>query len=145
MTSEQTVPERPDQVLEFTLDNEHYCVGIDVVDEIVRRQSVTPLPDTPPQVVGMMDLRGETTTILDPKQVLEIGNDRATEYVIIFDRQGDSQIGWLVDEVHEVADLSKPEINPVDDSKYLNGIVSENDQFTMWVEPSTLNRAVAGE
>lgn len=59
------------QVLEFTLGEEQYCVTIEAVNEIVKAAEVTPMPDTPPAVIGMMDLRGKTTTIVNPKPVFE--------------------------------------------------------------------------
>lgn len=37
MTSPSTVLETPDLVLEFTLGDDRYCVGIGIVDEIVGR------------------------------------------------------------------------------------------------------------
>jgi purine-binding chemotaxis protein CheW len=63
--SELYDPDTETQVLEFILGEEQYCVTIDAVDEIVKATEVTPMPETPPAVVGIMDLRGNTTVIVN--------------------------------------------------------------------------------
>jgi purine-binding chemotaxis protein CheW len=144
MSGEVADLDTPSQVLEFTLGDERYCVGIDAVEEIVKRKSVTPLPDTPQHIVGMMDLRGETTTIVNPKLVLETGNSDGEQFVVIFQDGDGSQIGWLVDEVHEVATLPAPDVEPAEDNAYVNGIVSEDDEFTVWIDPARVNGVASG-
>lgn len=56
------------QVLEFTLGEEQYCIDIEYVTEVVSRskKDVTSIPDSPPHVEGAIDLRGETTRVIDP-------------------------------------------------------------------------------
>ena len=61
------------QVLEFALGDETYCVSIDYVTEIVDVGELTTVPNAPRHVEGVMDLRGRTTSIVDPKTVFDIG------------------------------------------------------------------------
>lgn len=63
------------QVLTFTLNEETYCVDIDHVTEIVEAGDVTAIPNAPAHVEGMMDLRGNTTTIIDPRGPLGVERD----------------------------------------------------------------------
>lgn len=139
MTPEHATIEVPDQVLEFTLGEERYCVAIDAVDEIVRSSAITELPDSPSHVVGMMDLRGETTLVVDPKRIFNTGTGDGADQVVIFDGGESTQVGWLVDRVHKVDDLVDPELDPVEDNRHINGVVSEDDQFTLWVDPDEVN------
>lgn len=135
MTSDQIVDGVPDQVLVFALGGERYCVDIELVDEIVERGTLRALPDTPSHVVGMMDLRGDTATILDPKQVLETDADTEGSFVVVLETDADEPIGWLVDEALEVTRIPEDEIEAVTDNAYVNGVVPGEDAFTVWVDP----------
>ena len=131
----------PEQMLEFTLGEERYCVGIDGVEEIVKAEDVTPLPNTPSEVAGVMDLRGQTTTILDPTAVFDIDAPQSSQQVVVFD--SDQRVGWLVDRVHRVNGFQDADVNAVPDSPNVSGVISDDGQFTIWVEPHTVNESVS--
>lgn len=141
MTTTPPELEPPEQVLRFTLGEQRYCVSIERVEEIVRAETLTSLPESPPAVAGVMDLRGETTTILDPSRVFDTGSTRESQQVIIFG--GDDRIGWLVDRVDQVRDLDDVAVDPAPESEYVSGLVSLEDGFILWVEPQTVNGAVS--
>ncbi|NMB80153.1 MAG: purine-binding chemotaxis protein CheW, partial [Methanomicrobiales archaeon] len=61
------------QVVEFLLGREHYAVDLFDVREVVEFTSITQLPNTPSYMKGIIDLRGEITTIIDLKERLHIG------------------------------------------------------------------------
>lgn len=98
------VPTR--QVVEFRLGEDHCAVDIDEVDGIVEIKKVTRIPRTPDSVDGVMDLRGETTAIINPRTFLGIEGEppeRDEQNVLVLDRPDDKQkIGIRVDEVLEV-------------------------------------------
>jgi purine-binding chemotaxis protein CheW len=142
MTVAATSSGRPDQMLEFTLGDETYCVGIDAVDEIVKPDEITALPESPPALAGVMDLRGEMTVIVKPKQVFDLAGGTDTSQVIIFESDRDDQVGWLVDRVHRVRDTADASIDPVDDNQYVDGLLSDGDQFTVWVDAGAVNATV---
>jgi purine-binding chemotaxis protein CheW len=137
--SEVQQPDTDTQVLEFILGEEQYCVTIDAVNEIVKATEVTPMPDTQPAVIGMMDLRGSTTVIVNPKRVFETAEQTPGEQVIIFDDDSDQQFGWLVDRVLKVETLQDPETEPVEDNKFVSGVVSRDGEFTLWVDPDRVH------
>ena len=137
MTAAVSAAECPEQVLEFTLGTERYCVDIDHVEEIVKASDLTPLPNTPPQIAGVMDLRGTSTTILDPTSVLDIDTLEAGQQVVVLD--GDQPVGWLVDRAHRVNTLDDVEIDTVPDSPHVSGVISDGDRFVVWIEPEIVN------
>lgn len=141
MTATSTVSELPEQVLEFTLGEERYCVGIEHIEEIVTAGEVTALPDTPATVAGVMDLRGATTTILDAKSVFEVQSDQANQQVIIFD--GEQRIGWLVDRANRVSSFEDASIDSGPESRYISGLVSDGERFVIWIDPETVNESVS--
>ena len=139
--SQSTQSEELVRVLEFSLGDEYYCLDIEYVEEIVKRSSVTRVPNTPEFVDGVVDLRGQITTILEPKEMMDIDTDGEQNLIIVFDpEQFEDQgaVGWVVDEVRQVVPVTESELNsPPVDADYINGIVDreEYEQFVIWVEP----------
>ncbi|WP_313692817.1 chemotaxis protein CheW [Halorarum halobium] len=130
------------QVLEFGLGDETYCLDIGYIDEIVDAGDLTAIPNSPTHVEGVMDLRGKTTTIIDPKTLLGVAGDGARERIIVFDPDETSEggtVGWVVDEVFQVRDVAADEVDEGttagDDD--VRGIVKGEDRFVVWVEPQT--------
>lgn len=142
-TDPATATAPPEKVLEFTIDDERYCVDIDTVAEIVQPSDVTAMPDTPPEIEGVMNLRSEATTILDPRVVFEMAaHEVANQQVIIFD-DVDQQVGWLVTHVDRVTDLTDPDVEAVADNRYIDGIVNAGEQLVLWVDPVRVNTVVS--
>ncbi|MFW5950216.1 MAG: chemotaxis protein CheW [archaeon] len=135
------------QVLEFTLGSETYCVSIDYVTEIVDVGELTPVPNSARHVKGVMDLRGRTTSIIDPKVVFDIQGEDDQQRIIVFDPDigGDEEAtGWLVDEVHRVREISEDTVDPSPagtDAASIRGIVKRDDGFVIWVDPAAVHTA----
>ena len=130
------------RVLEFTLGDEHYCIDISLVEEIVKRDSITRVPNTDEYIEGVVDLRGQITTILDPKALMDIDAEGSETLMIVFDPDAfDDQgaIGWIVDEVRQVSPISESEVNqPPVDEDYIRGVVDRDDSeaFVIWTKPA---------
>jgi purine-binding chemotaxis protein CheW len=142
MSGAAAVEATPDQMLEFTLGTERYCVCIELVDEIVSKGEITPLPDTQPAIAGVMDLRGEMATLVKPAVLFDIDTDEDGQQVIIFDSD-DERYGWIVDKVHNVSEIADPDLDPVDDNEFVNGLVSDGETFTIWVDAATIHGSLA--
>lgn len=131
------------QVLEFELGSETYCVGIDNVAEVVDTVELTPLPNEPDHVEGVMDLRGRTTSIIDPGRVLDLDGEGIRHRVIVFDpteTDGGNALGWLVDEVEQVGSIDpKAADDAPNEDEVIRGIVHRNDDFIIWVDPEPIN------
>lgn len=127
------------QVLVFTLGDSQYCVGIDTINEIVEKGDLTRVPNAADHVKGVMDLRGETTTIIDPKQVLDSGADAGADRVVIFGRGDERPVGWLVDRVHEVADVSQDDLESVSDEETVRGVIRSEERLIIWIDPEPVN------
>ncbi|MFC6904536.1 chemotaxis protein CheW [Halalkalicoccus tibetensis] len=130
------------QMLEFDLGAETYCVDIGYVAEIVDTDELTRIPNSPPHVKGVMDLRGRTTSIIDPKSVFGIDSTGDEKRIIVFDpEETDTQgaIGWIVDEVDQVVPVDPESVDdsPLDDEA-IEGIVKREDAFVIWVSPRSV-------
>ncbi len=109
-------------VVEFHLGKERCAIDIDAVDSIVEMKQVTRVPRAPDAVEGVMDLRGETTAVIDPKEFLSVGGHGEEQNILVLDGESDKQkIGIRVDEVSEVGTYDESQ---VDQSGELSGIGS---------------------
>jgi len=134
------------QVLEFELGGETYCVDIDYVSEIVDRGSLTSVPNAPEFVEGVMDLRGRTTSIVNPKTLLNVGETGDASRIVIFDAkqfEDEAAIGWLVDEVDQVLRVSMDDVEdpPMERSDFIEGIVRREDELVVWISPTKTESA----
>ncbi|WP_136715764.1 chemotaxis protein CheW [Halorientalis salina] len=130
------------RVLEFELGDERFCLDIDYIEEIVELENVTRVPNSPSYVQGVVDLRGQVTTIINPKDALEVDQETSGELIIVFDSEavGDQgHLGWVVDEVRQVTPVADEEVNdsPDEDAEYINGIINREDEddFVVWTTP----------
>ena len=129
------------KVLEFGLGGETYCLDIGVIDEIVDAGDLTRIPNSPPHVEGVMDLRGRTTSIINPKSVFDVGDDGARERIIVFDpdaMEDQASVAWIVDEVFQVTDVMPEDVDQTTttDDENVHGIVKGDDRFVVWVDPN---------
>jgi purine-binding chemotaxis protein CheW len=90
-------------------------IGVDIhhVDEINRQVDITPVPQAPPQVRGVINLRGEVVTVVDLRNVLGMGYtevDQNTRTVVV--NSHDEQIGLLVDRIADVVLARSDQIDP---------------------------------
>jgi purine-binding chemotaxis protein CheW len=147
--SSGTADEETISVLEFVLGDERYCLDISFIEQIVERGTITRIPNAPPFVEGVIDLRGDITTVIDPKETLAAEDDDDGDLIVVFDssRMDDEwSVGWAVDGVRRVSTVSLAEIkdSPVDEP-WINGVVKrdEDGEFVIWTEPGELMRTDA--
>ena len=129
------------KVLEFGLGSDRYCLDIDIIDEIVDAAELTRIPNSPPHIEGVMDLRGKTTTIVDPKTVFEIDEAGPRDRIVVFDENALEEggtVGWMVDEVFQVRDVDPENVdeNTITDDDGVRGIVKSDNRFVVWVDPA---------
>ena len=95
------------QVVEFVLGKEHFALDLFNVKEVVEYKTITQLPDTPAYIRGIIDLRGEITTILDLKERLNIprqagASDENSRIIVLDDSITKMKTGIMVDNVSSV-------------------------------------------
>jgi len=146
-----TADEETISVLEFVLGEERYCLDITFIEQIVERGTVTRIPNAPDFVEGVIDLRGDITTVIDPMETLAADDDGDGDLIVVFDstRMDDEwSVGWAVDGVRRVSTVSLSEVkeSPVDEP-WINGVVKRDDdgEFVIWTEPGELMRTDGGE
>ena len=114
-TQSKTQTGKKDKYITFFLDNEEYGVEIEKVREIIGIMDITPIPNTPKYIRGVLNLRGKVIPVIDLR--LKFGmdfrdyEDRTSIIVMEIDLNGrKSPIGTVVDMVSEVLQISEEDL-----------------------------------
>jgi len=101
------------QFLTFSLADEEYGVDILKVQEIKGYIATTPIPNSPPEVTGVLNLRGTIVPIIDLRKkfsIPEAAYDQFTVIVVVVVQ--DRVMGMIVDSVSEVMSIMPDDIQP---------------------------------
>lgn len=109
--------EAPAQFLSFMLGQDMFAIGILAVREILEYAGVTPVPQMPPAISGVINLRGTAVPVMDlalrlERQPSTIGKRTCIIVVEVDGGDGPFVIGILVDAVNAVLDIPAAEIEP---------------------------------
>ncbi|HOJ95457.1 MAG TPA: chemotaxis protein CheW [Methanospirillum sp.] len=103
------------QVVEFILGNELFAIDLFDTREVINTTEITPLPNTPSFIKGIIDLRGVITTIIDLKEMMHITQEadgKKKARIIVLDASvSEKMIGVLVDDVLAVSTYTHEEID----------------------------------
>lgn len=104
------------QVVEFLLGQDRYAINLFDLKEVVDYSRVTRLPNSPRSIRGIIDLRGEITTIIDLKEELSIPShhaapDEESRIIVLDTRLTGSKAGIMVDEVLAVSTYTPADID----------------------------------
>ena len=103
--------------LTFQLAEEGYGIGILKVREIIGMLPVTPVPQTPMFLKGVINLRGQVIPVVDLRLKFGLMEEEYTERtsIIVVEVKGlanNIPIGIVVDTVSEVLNIQAQEIEP---------------------------------
>lgn len=111
----------PGRYLTFTLGRESYGVPVLSVREIIRLCPITPVPQMPAHLRGVINLRGKVIPVLDLRAKFRLADGNYGERAcIILLQVGTSPgpvtlMGAIVDAVEEVVLLSAPDLESTPD------------------------------
>ncbi|MGI6225098.1 MAG: chemotaxis protein CheW [Peptococcales bacterium] len=101
------------QLVVFTLADEEY--GLDIIDvqEIVRYQEITKIPEAPVFIKGILNLRGQVIPVVDlKKRFYQIDSTITDSTRIIVVKAGEKTMGIIADGVSEVLRLPEEDVEP---------------------------------
>jgi len=104
------------QIVEFLLGNERFAIDLFDVKEVVEYTTVTKLPNTASYMKGIIDLRGEITTIVDLKDRLHIAARAETlvensRIIVLDEKITKAKTGIMVDDVLSVSTFYMSDID----------------------------------
>lgn len=101
------------QLVVFQLDDEEYGVPITDLQEVVKTPEITPIPNAPEFIKGILNLRGRIVVAIDLEKRFGLVREKevAPSHIVIAGFNG-SLFGVLVDRVSEVLRIRSDSINP---------------------------------
>ncbi len=140
--------------LTFSVAKEGYGISIMKVKEIIEVMSITPMPQAPPFVKGVINLRGKIVPVADLRTKLGIQGseytDRSCIIVLDISRNGRPVlIGMVVDSVSEVLNIQGANIEDVNDyllksnSDYMLGMAKTTSGIKIILDVDTMLGEVA--
>lgn len=99
------------EIIEFQLAYETYAVESSYVREVYPLKEFTPLPGTPPFVLGIINVRGRIVSVIDLKKFVDLPDKGLTDLnKVIIVSDGSMEFGLLTDAVCEVSRIPRSEI-----------------------------------
>ena len=112
------------QFCTFFLDGLFFGVGVQKVQEVIRFQEMTRVPQAPPVVGGLINLRGQIVTALDLRRRLELREREAGQRPMnVVVRTDDGVVSLLVDEIGDVVEVDQETFEPPPET--LRGVARE--------------------
>lgn len=137
------------KVLSFALGSEEYGLDILAVREIIGLIDITPLPQSPEYVKGVINLRGKIIPVLELRTRFGMPSVQYTEEtcIIVVDVpvEGESEsrlMGLVVDTVREVLDIPTNAIEPTPQfgcsipMDFITGIGKVRDKVVVMLDTS---------
>ena len=106
--AEAVTPGSHIQGLVFRLSGEKYAIDATFVSEVIDVAEITPLPCTPPFLIGIINLRGKILSVIDISSFLNLpGSEQSKLNKVIILHHEDIELGILTDEIigNEIIDL----------------------------------------
>lgn len=117
------------QLVTFKIGEEEFGVDILRVQEIIRLMPITKVPNAPPFVEGVINLRGKVIPVIDMRKRfgLTAADHNSHTRIKVMDL-GEQTVGFVVDAVCEVLRIESSTVEPPPDvvagvgSEYLRGV-----------------------
>ncbi len=124
----------------FMLGEESYAIPLLSVKEVIAPPEITPVPQTPPYFLGIMNLRGQIISVMDLRTKLSIKPSASSETSVIICDLISSSIGIVVDSIDSVlsptreALSAKPEIQSQRNTDYIEGVFRNGEQLVLLLD-----------
>jgi purine-binding chemotaxis protein CheW len=123
------------EMLSFRLGGEEYAVMVDAVKEVLKTRDLTPVPNAPDHVLGVMALRGPVLPVIDLCRRLGLPpgkRDEKSRIIVVSVREEDA--GILVDRVTGVVRIPPDAVRPTPETiehgaEFLRGIARKDDKL----------------
>ena len=134
-----------EQIVVLDLGGEAYGVEIGRVEEIIRMQAVTRIPNGPAFIEGVTNLRGRVIPVLDLRKRFGLPASESTRRSrIVVGELGEHTVGLVVDGVSEVLMVSSEAVEPPStlvtsaDSAFLRGVAKLDERLILLLDLSRI-------
>ena len=133
------------QIVGMRIGRETLGLPISLVREIVRVPEITPVPNAPPHIEGVINLRGRIIAVIDlGKRFGEAPIERSSKSRIVVVEMEERLVGLLVNSASEVLRISPTEIEapqnvfPDEDMNYVTGVGKLKDRLIILLDLSRI-------
>ncbi|MGL5806920.1 MAG: chemotaxis protein CheW [Xenococcaceae cyanobacterium] len=132
----------------FYLNDTYFGINIETVQEVIRHRDTTPIPLAPPDICGLIDLRGQIVPVVDLQSRLGMQTDtfiRAiadeNRYNIILRDDDDELVSLLVGDIGDVLELPDEDFEPPIASlqgairSFVSGAYKLDDRLLLILDP----------
>src|SRR6266567_2522388 len=128
------------QIVSFKVGNEEFGLDILRVQEIIRLQDLTRVPNSPDFVDGVINLRGKVIPIIALRKrfgLEEQAHDKETRIVVL--EVQNMVLGFIVDSVSEVLRISADTVVPPPrlgkiEQEFVSGVVKLEDRLLILLD-----------
>ena len=128
--------------LTFILGKEFFAVNVANVLEVLEHRFITPVPQAPEHIMGIINFRGDILPVLNTRMLFGLPNksEEFLDYIIVFDMSSNENkllIAATADAVRDVIEVTDEEIKPVPEmgisynAKYISGVIQHNEKFIL--------------
>ncbi len=129
------------QFCTFEICNYVFGAPVENVQEIVMNHSVTPVPLSPMEISGLLNVRGQIVTALNLRHRLGLTeNSDVKSNVHILVRGADGTVSLVADKVDDVIDVDTESVEPSPDTmeqslrNFITGIYKTSDRLILLLD-----------
>ena len=133
------------QYVTFQLGNETYGISILKLNEIIAYQDCTTIPNVPPFIKGVLNLRGIVVPVIDLRQRFGMDTMVYNQFTVIMILDVSGRImGLVVDAVSDVITLNKENIKPRPNfstgisTEFIHGMGIKDNKFIILLDVDKL-------
>jgi len=127
----------------FHVNNEYFIVDVDLVHKVMAKMTVTPVPSSPEEVIGIANIKGRVITVFNLYRLLGQTERRSINYsyhavkAVIFKSHfgSDDQIGLLISKPGNLIEIDdeiirSPSLVPGAEENFcISGIAEVDNKF----------------
>ncbi len=123
------------QLVGFIIGEEEYAVPILAIQEIIKPFTWTRVPQVPPYILGVFNLRGAVIPLIDLRQKFGLSkqkhNDETRFFVL---KNGEDVAGFVIDRLTMAIRIKKTDIGPAPDTisgddTMIDGVGKQEDRI----------------
>ncbi len=129
------------QLIKFSVADLNFGIEITQIHQILKPQEIFKVPNTPPFIEGLLNLRGQVLTVFNLRKrfaLPEKENDDNTKIIIV--QLNELLLGFVVDSVTEIVRIADEDISETPpslrgfDKKFLNGVGKVDDKIILLLD-----------
>ncbi|WP_057875423.1 chemotaxis protein CheW [Liquorilactobacillus aquaticus] len=127
------------QMILFKMNQQYYLISAASVEEVIDTVRITRVPLAPNWVKGLINLRGTVMTVIGLSELIGVPSSKNNRNILIM-KKDEERKGLLIEEVVEVVDIDKKDIQleKTDKEKHYLGVVSLENKVANVVDVNHL-------